>query len=63
MNSGLSPADPTLVAAFRSALLHQGLIALLIITFLGPAVGHGAGVAALRPDGAGGGEPGEPVAP
>ena len=35
MNSGLSPADPTLVAAFRSALLHQGLIALLIITFLG----------------------------
>ena len=35
MNSGLSPADPTLVAAFRSALLHQGLIALLIIVFLG----------------------------
>jgi len=35
MNSGLSPADPTLVAAFRSALLHQGAIALLIIAFLG----------------------------
>jgi cytochrome oxidase Cu insertion factor (SCO1/SenC/PrrC family) len=35
MNSGLSPADPTLVAAFRSALLHQGMIALLIIVFLG----------------------------
>ena len=35
MNSGLSPADPTLVAAFRSALLHQGFIALLIIAFLG----------------------------
>jgi cytochrome oxidase Cu insertion factor (SCO1/SenC/PrrC family) len=34
MNSGLSPADPTLVAAFRSALLHQGVIALLIIAFL-----------------------------
>jgi cytochrome oxidase Cu insertion factor (SCO1/SenC/PrrC family) len=34
MNSGLSPADPTLVAAFRSALLHQGAIALLIIAFL-----------------------------
>jgi cytochrome oxidase Cu insertion factor (SCO1/SenC/PrrC family) len=33
MNSGLSPADPTLVAAFRSALLHQGGIALLIIAF------------------------------
>ncbi len=24
MNSGLSPDDPTLVAAFRSALLHKG---------------------------------------
>jgi cytochrome oxidase Cu insertion factor (SCO1/SenC/PrrC family) len=35
MNSGLSPADPTLVAAFRSALLHQGAIALIIIVFLG----------------------------
>ncbi len=35
MNSGLSPADPTLVAAFRSALLHQGVIALIIIVFLG----------------------------
>ncbi|HJY71366.1 MAG TPA: hypothetical protein VJ347_06270, partial [Streptosporangiaceae bacterium] len=35
MNSGLNPADPTLVAAFRSALLHQGAIALLIIVFLG----------------------------
>src|SRR5690348_13734412 len=35
MNSGLSPSDPTLVAAFRSALLHQGAIALLILVFLG----------------------------
>jgi cytochrome oxidase Cu insertion factor (SCO1/SenC/PrrC family) len=34
MNSGLSPADPVLVAAFRSALLHQGAIALLIVVFL-----------------------------
>jgi cytochrome oxidase Cu insertion factor (SCO1/SenC/PrrC family) len=34
MNSGLSPADPTLVAAFRSALLHQGTVALLVIAFL-----------------------------
>jgi cytochrome oxidase Cu insertion factor (SCO1/SenC/PrrC family) len=34
MNSGLNPADPTLVAAFRSALLHQGAIALVIIAFL-----------------------------
>ena len=35
MITGLSPADPTLVAAFRSALLHQAAIALLIIVFLG----------------------------
>jgi cytochrome oxidase Cu insertion factor (SCO1/SenC/PrrC family) len=35
MNSGLSPADPTLVAAFRSALLHQGLIALVAVVFVG----------------------------
>jgi cytochrome oxidase Cu insertion factor (SCO1/SenC/PrrC family) len=34
MNSGLNPADPTLVSAFRSALLHQGAIALLVIAFL-----------------------------
>jgi cytochrome oxidase Cu insertion factor (SCO1/SenC/PrrC family) len=34
MNSGLSPDDPMLVAAFRSALLHQGAIALLIVAFL-----------------------------
>jgi cytochrome oxidase Cu insertion factor (SCO1/SenC/PrrC family) len=34
MNSGLNPADPTLVSAFRSALLHQGAIAILIIAFL-----------------------------
>jgi cytochrome oxidase Cu insertion factor (SCO1/SenC/PrrC family) len=34
MNSGLNPANPTLVAAFRSALLHQGAIALIIIAFL-----------------------------
>jgi cytochrome oxidase Cu insertion factor (SCO1/SenC/PrrC family) len=34
MNSGLSPGDPTLVAAFRSALLHQGAIAVLMLAFL-----------------------------
>ena len=34
MNSGLSPGDPTLVAAFRSALLHQGVIALLMLVFV-----------------------------
>jgi hypothetical protein len=34
MNSGLSPSDPVLVAAFRSALLHQGVIALFMIVLL-----------------------------
>jgi cytochrome oxidase Cu insertion factor (SCO1/SenC/PrrC family) len=34
MNSGLSPADPTLVNAFRSALLHQGFIAAAIFVLL-----------------------------
>jgi cytochrome oxidase Cu insertion factor (SCO1/SenC/PrrC family) len=34
MNSGLSPGDPTLVAAFRSALLHQGAIALLMLALV-----------------------------
>ena len=34
MNSGLNPGDPTLVAAFRTALIHQSAIALLLIVFL-----------------------------
>ncbi len=34
MNSGLSPDDPTVVAAFRSALLHQGAIALIVVVLL-----------------------------
>ncbi len=34
MNSGLSPSDPTLVNAFRSALLHQGAVALALVAFL-----------------------------
>jgi cytochrome oxidase Cu insertion factor (SCO1/SenC/PrrC family) len=34
MNSGLNPADPTLVAAFRSALLHQGVTAAGILVLL-----------------------------
>ena len=34
MNSGLSPASPILVAAFRSALLHQLLIVALIFLLL-----------------------------
>ena len=34
MNSGLNSDNPTLVAAFRSALLHQGLFVLLIFAVL-----------------------------
>jgi cytochrome oxidase Cu insertion factor (SCO1/SenC/PrrC family) len=34
MNSGLNPADPILVAAFRSALLHQALIAVGLLVLL-----------------------------
>ncbi len=34
LNSGLSPGDPTPVAAFRSALLHQGVIAFILVVFL-----------------------------
>src|SRR5690242_15970898 len=30
MNSGLSANDPAVVAAFRTALIHQGIVALLI---------------------------------
>jgi cytochrome oxidase Cu insertion factor (SCO1/SenC/PrrC family) len=35
MNSGLNIDDPTVVAAFRTALIHQGLIALLIFVVAG----------------------------
>ena len=35
MNSGINVSDPTVVAAFMSALLHQGIIALLIFFLLG----------------------------
>ena len=35
MNSGLNVNDPTVVAAFKAALLHQGLIALLIFFVVG----------------------------
>ena len=37
MNSGVNIDDPAVVAAFRLALLHQGLIALLIFAGLGVA--------------------------
>jgi cytochrome oxidase Cu insertion factor (SCO1/SenC/PrrC family) len=35
MNSGVNIDDPTVVAAFKAALIHQGLIALLIFAVLG----------------------------
>ena len=35
MKTGLNISDPTVVAAFKSALLHQGLIALLIFFVVG----------------------------
>ncbi|HUJ06280.1 MAG TPA: SCO family protein [Streptosporangiaceae bacterium] len=34
MHSGLNTANPVLVAAFRSALMHQGLVALLVLATL-----------------------------
>jgi cytochrome oxidase Cu insertion factor (SCO1/SenC/PrrC family) len=34
MNSGLNTSNPTLVAAFRNALLHQGIIAFLVFALL-----------------------------
>jgi len=34
MHSGLNLGNPVLIAAFRSALLHQGLIALLVFGVL-----------------------------
>jgi cytochrome oxidase Cu insertion factor (SCO1/SenC/PrrC family) len=70
MNSGLSDTNPVLVAAFRAALLHQGLIVLALLLLLGlawagvlgwvPAARRAAGslwsVAGLGPAG----EPAEP---
>jgi cytochrome oxidase Cu insertion factor (SCO1/SenC/PrrC family) len=35
MNSGVNVNDPTVIAAFKSALFHQGVIALLIFAVLG----------------------------
>ena len=34
MNSGINATDPTVVAAFRAALIHQGMIAVLIFVLL-----------------------------
>ena len=35
MNSGVNVNDPTVIAAFKAALTHQGIIALLIFGLLG----------------------------
>jgi cytochrome oxidase Cu insertion factor (SCO1/SenC/PrrC family) len=35
MKSGINVSDPTVVAAFKAALLHQGIIALLIFLLIG----------------------------
>jgi cytochrome oxidase Cu insertion factor (SCO1/SenC/PrrC family) len=35
MNSGVNVSDPTVVAAFKAALVHQGIIALIIFAVLG----------------------------
>ena len=60
MNSGLNADDPTVVAAFRSALLHQGLIALAIFAVLSVVwvsvrgrPGNGATAPAAQPEPAG----------
>jgi cytochrome oxidase Cu insertion factor (SCO1/SenC/PrrC family) len=59
MNSGLSDTNPVLVAAFKAALLHQGLavvalLAVMALAWLGarqwlPAGGRAAGPASLEP--------------
>ena len=58
MNSGLDISDPAVVAAFKAALVHQGLIALLIFGLVGLAwITIRAGLpaaAAAGPHGAGG---------
>ncbi|MDX6389785.1 MAG: hypothetical protein QOJ73_848 [Streptosporangiaceae bacterium] len=61
MNSGLNVNDPTVIAAFKSALVHQALIALLIFMVLGFAwVTVRAWLPAAAQDGAGAGTAGTP---
>jgi len=58
MNSGLNADDPTVVAAFRAALLHQGLIILAVFAVLSiawvavrrPQAGGAAGGSAAVPE-------------
>ena len=65
MNSGLNIHDPTVVAAFKQALLHQGIAAALLFALLGLAwvvvrelggPGRLAGESHHEPDGRSGGE-------
>ena len=51
MNSGLNSDNPALVAAFRSALLHQGILVLAVfgVLALAWASDQGMGAAAGRP--------------
>jgi cytochrome oxidase Cu insertion factor (SCO1/SenC/PrrC family) len=59
MNTGLNVNDPAVIAAFKTVLLHQGIVALLIFGTLGlawvsvrawlPAAGEGTGTAAGAP--------------
>jgi hypothetical protein len=63
MNSGLNISDPTVVAAFKAALLHQGRIALLIFALLGLAwVTARAWLPAAARDGTAAGTAGTPAA-
>ena len=63
MNSGINISDLTVVAAFKAALLHQGLIALLIFAVLVLAwVTVRAWLPAAVPDGAAAAGAGAPVA-
>jgi cytochrome oxidase Cu insertion factor (SCO1/SenC/PrrC family) len=61
MNSGVNVNDPVVIAAFKSALVHQGIIALLIFGLLGLAW---IAVRARRPETApAGGQPGPAGSP
>jgi cytochrome oxidase Cu insertion factor (SCO1/SenC/PrrC family) len=71
MNSGINVSDPAVVAAFKAALIHQGLIALLIFALVGlawitlrvwlpvqaPGIGPAAEPPAAEPPAAAAGEP------
>jgi cytochrome oxidase Cu insertion factor (SCO1/SenC/PrrC family) len=62
MNSGVNISDPTVVAAFKAALLHQGLIALLIFLVVGLTwLGFRAWLPAASGDAATASRPAEPA--